>query len=132
MTQIKQLTSDEVTKILKEIELKGIEALKEDFNPLQQAIDQISQSDLTCQEFRQVADCEAKQKLPGKIMIFNRSEFGDNLMNLIDDLNAIGCMVQFKCRGKTIWIDITEVVKALESQEVACKMANLYIDNFKK
>lgn len=66
------------------------------------------------------------------INVFDRSEFGDNLMTLIDDLNAIGCTIQFDNRGKRLWIGMEEPVKALGSREVACKMVNLYIDGFKK
>lgn len=61
----------------------------------------------------------------------DRSDFGDNLMALIDDMNAIGAVITFDNLGKCLYIDISRISEALGNRRVACDMIGLYIDKFK-
>lgn len=62
----------------------------------------------------------------------DRSDFGDNLMALIDDMNAIGAVITFDNMGKCLYIDISRISEALGNRRVACDMIGLYIDKFKR
>lgn len=65
-------------------------------------------------------------------MTLDRSDFGPDLMALIDDMNAIGAVITFDNLGKRLYMDISRISEALGNRRVACDLICLYIDKFKR